>query len=136
MFHIYSNEKPIKENKESHENNNINDFRKSLMSISAGEENRIVTEDEAIMFRVLEYLLRICAEFKSREKFISYKEFVHKSSLDNEHTYIFNVSEREFSDLMYKFAKSHGLEVKVWFDNVFHDGYSDYKKALGVKFSW
>ncbi len=134
---VLSNKKPFKvENKISiDEYIGYSEFRKTLINASKKEYEAIVTEDEKIIFKILEQNIKNAARSKEESYSIRYWDFVKRESL-NMTKYNINISKKEFEDLMLKFAKEKGLEVTVSIDQKFDCLEAENGKELGAIFIW
>lgn len=134
---VLSNKKPLNvENKISQEEyNRYSEFRKSLVNASRKEDEPIVTDDEKIIYRILEQNIKNAAKMKEESYSIKYWDLVHRETL-NLVKYNVNISKKEFEYYMNEFAAEKGLDVRVYLDQKFDCSATENAKDLGATFKW
>lgn len=132
-----SNKKPFNVELEitPEEYKGYSEFRKSLLNASRKENAPIITDDEKIVFKILEQNIKSAAKLKEESYSIGYLDLVHRESL-NMVKYNINISKKEFDDLMKEFATEKGLDVKVYNDHKFDRSEVENAKDLGATFLW
>lgn len=109
------------------------EFRKLLINASKKEDETIVTEDEKIIFKILEQNIKNAAKAKEESYSIPYWDFIH-NQMFNMLQYSINLSENEFAYFMNKFAEEKGLDVKIYCNEKAEN--ATIINDLGATFSW
>ncbi|MHB8128730.1 MAG: hypothetical protein ACYDEX_07020 [Mobilitalea sp.] len=132
-----SNKKPmVVENKISNEEYiAYSEFRKTLVNASRKEDAPVITDDEKIIFKILEENMKAAAKSKELSYSIGYWDLVYRQVLNNNRYHI-NISKKEFELFMNKFASEKGLDIKVYNDRKFICAEEENVKNLGATFKW
>jgi hypothetical protein len=132
-----SNKKPmVVDNKISNEEYiAYSEFRKTLVNASRKEDAPVITDDEKVIFKILEENMKAAAKLKEISYSIGYWDLVYRQVLNNNRFYI-NISKKEFEFFMNKFASEKGLDIKVYNDRKFNSAEEENVKNLGATFIW
>lgn len=134
---VLSNKKPLNVEKQVTEDEykGYSEFRKTLLTASRKEDAPIITDDEKIIFKILEQNIKNAAKLKEESYSIRYWDLVQRESLNNV-KYNINISKKEFEYFMNKFATEKGLDVRVYIDQKFDCVETENVKDLGATFEW